>query len=66
MEGVDWSLFKEEIDIEKVIKITEWTLEKYGENCIYLLDKKNQEFDLNLIENEIDQYLQILKNAFYK
>lgn len=30
--NIDYSLFKESINIEKAIKIIQWTLEKYSED----------------------------------
>ncbi len=63
-KNIDYSLFKEEIDIEKAINIIRWTLEKYSDELRQNL--KNLEFDYETIENEIYQYIDILKSCFYK
>lgn len=62
-KNIDYSLFKDNIDIEKAINIIQWTIEKYGDE---LRRKLKNDFDYKLIEKEIFIYIDMLKNCFYK
>ena len=64
--NIDFSLFKDELDIKKVIKITQWVMEKLGEEWMNEKEKINKDFDVKELMGEIDDYLKLLKNAFYK
>ena len=64
--NIDYSLFKDEIDIEKVIKITEWVLEKLSEEWIANNVTTNGDLNYRELKKEIDEYLHLLKVAFYK
>ncbi|WP_246010408.1 TetR/AcrR family transcriptional regulator [Bacillus yapensis] len=63
-ENIDYSMFREDIDIKKAIEILNWTMFGFGEKAL------NQ---LNSVEDVGEQYLQewdsyskLLKNCFYK
>jgi len=67
-KNVDFTLFKESSDIELKINIIRWTLEKYSEELLELYRKQNSvaNLDLNEMTEKIDEYINILKAAFYR
>lgn len=60
-KNVDFSLFKSGIDIEKTLKIVQWTFDKYAEE----LSTRDKWFDES-IQGEIDEYIAVLRKGFYK
>ncbi|ACA55020.1 TetR/AcrR family transcriptional regulator [Clostridium botulinum] len=67
LSNIDYSKFKENIDIQKCLKILMWTLEKYGEEYIGLnINRPLLEINKDNIKKEIEEYVNILKAGFYK
>lgn len=64
--NIDFSLFKEDIDIKKSINIIRWTLEKYSEEKRNALALSGEKFDFKAVESEIYEYIDMLKKAFFK
>lgn len=64
--NIDFSLFKENVDVEKAIKITQSTLERQGEEWLASLGNSNGDIDFDWFIKEIDEYLKMLIFAFYK
>lgn len=64
--NIDYSLFKEDIDIKKAVDIIRWTIEKYGEEFRKNVDGNLNDWDYKKIENEIYSYIDMLKLCFYK
>lgn len=64
--NIDLTLFKDSVDVQKAIKMTQWTFEKLGEEWITHLVSLNIDIDYEGLTQEIDGYLKILKEAFYK
>lgn len=64
--NIDYSLFKENIDIKRAINIIQWTLEKYGDEFRRSIKVGREEFDYKTIEKEYYQYIDMLKICFYK
>lgn len=64
--NIDFNIFKDNIDIEKAIKLTQWTMEKFGEEWLKNVEPLNGEVDYEVLAEEIDLYLKMLKDAFYK
>lgn len=60
-ENIDFSLFREDVDISKAITIIQWTIEKYGEQ---LTVKEHMSIDDMMVE--LNGYLALLKQVFYK
>lgn len=69
LENIDTSGFKEGLNIKRVSEIIIWVvqgfgnreLERFKHNSVY---KSN--YDLNAIMTEFDEYIDLLKKAFYK
>ncbi|ENJ9653330.1 TetR/AcrR family transcriptional regulator [Clostridium botulinum] len=67
LSNIDYSKFKENIDIQKCLKILMWTLEKYGEEYIVLnINKTLLQINKDNIRKEIEEYVDILRVAFYR
>lgn len=64
--NIDFTLFKDNIDIQKAIKMTQWTMEKLGEEWMADSLSLNDAVDYEGMTGEIDEYLKMLKEAFYK
>lgn len=65
-KNVDFTLLKKNVEKEKIIKIIQWTMEKLSEEWMNNLALSSEEVDLEGMNEEIDVYLKILKEAFYK
>lgn len=63
--NIDYSLFREDIDIPKAMKMTQWILEKFSEEKIQTWEFTG---DLNMEEyiKELDDYLNMIRGMFYK
>ena len=63
-EKIDYSKFKDEIDVEKAIDILTWTLFGYGNRAIETLDSVKDVDETYL--KEWEEYAMMLKKVFYK
>lgn len=64
-QDIDYTKFKEDIDPVKALNIIKWTFEKYGDENL----KKFQTdglIDFDKVSTEIDEYIDILRLAFYR
>lgn len=64
--NIDYSLFKEDIDVKRAINIIQWTLEKYSDEFRRSIKDGTMKFDYRAIEKEIYVYIDMLKVCFYK
>lgn len=64
--NIDFSLFKEDVDVQRVINIIQWTVEKLSEQYLEQAKRRNQELDYQAILLELNQYLDMLRKVFYK
>lgn len=63
----DHSLFREDIEIEKIFKMIHWIMDGYEKEIISQLQgKKLANIDFAPLWEEFDQYLDALKKSFYK
>ena len=60
-ENIDFSLFKEGIDVQKAMQVIQWTFEKYGETIA-----AREAIDTEVIKKEVEDYIDLLKGSFYK
>ena len=65
-KNINFGLFKENVDVQKAIEIIQWTVEKYSEDVILKRIKQDIKIDNDMIMEELESYLQMLKEAFYK
>jgi AcrR family transcriptional regulator len=66
-EGIDLSKFRDDIDIQKILKIITWTFEKLSEEELNKAKSTpNHDIDYPAIQLEAEQYFQILTKVFYR
>lgn len=65
-DQIDYSVFRDDVDVEKAITIIRWTFEKYGEEFSERYKQVTYPIDYKPIIDDIDTYIQTLKLAFYK
>jgi hypothetical protein len=64
--NIDFSKFKENIDMKKTMTIIKWTFEKLGEELWKNIVAGNEIFDIKKIEIETESYIDTLEKVFYK
>lgn len=66
-EGIDLSRFRDDVDVQKVLKIITWTFEKISDEALYKARlSPNHELDYEKIRLEAEAYFDILIKCFYK
>ena len=65
-KNIDYSRFRDDLDIKHVMNIIIWTIEKYSETIQKENTKKGISFDLELAAKEINAYIDIFRKTFYK
>ncbi len=63
--NIDYSKFKSELDMEKTMKIINWTIERYSIELLEELKKTKGNWDYEAINEDFEKYIDILKEAFY-
>lgn len=64
--NIDYSLFREGVDVARVVKMFELFLNGYSEELITKLKQVDDGFDIKEVFGELNAYLKIYKEAFYK
>ena len=66
-DNIDTSLFRDDVDVNKVYKLIRWSIEGYqNELTNRLKSEKLTSIDLDPLWDEFYEYLDILKKSFYK
>jgi TetR/AcrR family transcriptional regulator len=66
-EGIDYSKFRDDADLTKIIKIISWTFEKMSDEAFAKAKlSPTHEIDYHAIQAESEEYFQILTRVFYK
>ncbi len=63
--NIDYTLFKDQENINVKIDIIRWTLEKFAEEKSFPMMEANVKFDYEKMLVLMDDYLNVLKKAFY-
>ncbi|EDL66360.1 TetR/AcrR family transcriptional regulator [Bacillus sp. SG-1] len=67
MKDIDTSQFREGVDIEKAVDIIAWSLEGFSNRIQAKVKGMNlQEINIEETLAQMDEYLNVLKNSFYK
>ncbi len=67
MEGIDTSLFKEDVEISRAINVIIWTMEGFGKNQKEQMKQQSlTELNFDVIFAEADIYCELLTKLFYK
>jgi len=64
--GVDLTKFKEGADMNKVLNIILWTFERFGKEQMEKARKQSIPLDYENLYAEIDDYIELFKQSFYK
>ena len=64
-KNIDFSLFKENIEVKEVMNILIWTFEKMGEDYLKRI-KTGEEVNIDELSDEVDRYIKILREGFYR
>ena len=66
-DNIDPTLFRDDVDVNKVFKLIQWSIEGYQNELIKQLQgKKMTEIDVSPLWDEFYEYMEILKKSFYK
>lgn len=66
-EGIDYSKFRDDVDLTKIIKIISWTFEKMSDEALAKAKlSPSHEIDYQTIQIEAEEYFQVLTRVFYK
>jgi TetR/AcrR family transcriptional regulator len=66
-EGIDVSKFRDDVDIQKILKIITWTFEKMSDEELYKAKMSpNHKIDYRKVYQEAEEYFEILTKCFYK
>ncbi|MDX1359138.1 MAG: TetR/AcrR family transcriptional regulator, partial [Clostridia bacterium] len=64
--NIDYTKFKDGLDMEKVMKMINWVIEKYSLELLETLKKTKGTWDYQKINTEFEEYMDILRTAFYR
>lgn len=64
--NIDYSKFKDGLDMEKTMKIINWVIEKYSMELLETLKRTKGSWDYPKINQEFEEYMDILRKAFYR
>ncbi|MED3561060.1 TetR/AcrR family transcriptional regulator [Bacillus xiapuensis] len=66
-EDIDLSLFRDDLDVQKALKIIFWTFEQFSEELIQRAKQSpTHEFNYDEAIQETEEYYEVLMKAFYK
>lgn len=66
-EGIDLTEFRDDIDIQKILKIITWTFEKISEEELLLVKlSPTHELDYEKVRLKAEEYFDVLIKLFYK
>ncbi|MBI9012822.1 MAG: TetR/AcrR family transcriptional regulator [Clostridiales bacterium] len=60
-ENIDFTLFKDDVDVQKAMQVIQWTFEKYAE-----MISVRETMDTEVVMKEVESYIDLLKGSFYK
>jgi len=65
-KNIDFSLFKDDVDMARAIKVIMWTIEKFSEEFQNRLKTENFDMELDIFLNEFNEYIELFRTTFYK
>ncbi|WP_203333943.1 TetR/AcrR family transcriptional regulator [Planococcus beigongshangi] len=66
-EGIDLTLFRDDVNVEKAFKLIRWSIEGYQNELLHSLQGQNMaQVDFAPYWEEFYAYMEILKKSFYK
>ncbi len=64
-KNIDFTLFREDIEINEVMNILIWTFEKLGENYLKKINA-GEKVNIDEISEEANRYIKVLREGFYR
>jgi AcrR family transcriptional regulator len=64
--NIDYSKFKDDLDMGKAVNIINWVFEKYSTELLAKMSNQGIKFNYEAVEKDFNDYVEILKTAFYK
>jgi AcrR family transcriptional regulator len=64
-ENIDFSLFREDVEISEAINILIWTFDKLGESYFNRI-RIGEIIDIDEMSAEVDKYIEALRKGFYR
>lgn len=65
-KNIDYSFFKEGLDLKRSLDVIRWSLDAYSKEIWQALKKAPDKLDMARIHKETDAYIATLRQAFYK
>lgn len=65
-QHIDTTKFKDGVDVSKVINIVLWTLEGFGQQLLKTAKLTGTKLDYHTAFKQTDEYIEVLRTAFYK
>ncbi len=66
-QNIDYSRFRQDLDVEKSIQLIQWSMDGYANTLIDRLKGIDfSKFDYKHYHEEFLEYLEVLKKAYYK
>lgn len=63
--NIDYSKFSDQTNLDKSLNVIRWTLEKYSEEQLLTITSMKA-IDYDKVTVDIDEYISVLKKAFYR
>jgi len=63
--NIDYSKFSDQTNLDKSLNVVRWTLEKYSEEQLLTITSMKV-IDYDKVKADIDEYISVLKRAFYR
>ncbi len=66
-EGIDVSKFRDDLDLQKILKIITWTFEKMSDEELHMAKlSPTHQIDYEKVYNKAEEYFEIFIKCFYK
>lgn len=65
-ENIDFSMFRDDLDLAKTMNIIRWTFEKFGTELMKNQILAGAKISYHEMEQETEEYIELLKRVFYK
>lgn len=65
-KGVDYSLFREDLDQEECLSIIQWTIRGLGDNVIKKSMEANGDYDMEVFIDKVKGYMDTFRKMMYK
>ncbi len=64
--NIDYFLFNEKVNIEKTLNVVRWTIDRISQEWFRANDNQFKEDSFGELENDIEEYIDLFRDVFYK